>query len=88
MKEETDMNWQLFQKNFKYTKPSALLRELYRIKNNKKKLEDLIKSGLKDLIDEIKEMSENETGIERQDEMVDLVQGFLSLIDRIKKDKD
>ena len=36
-KEETDMNWGLFQKHFKFTKPSALLKELYRIKSKKKK---------------------------------------------------
>ena len=34
-KEETDMNWGSFQKHFKFTKPSALLKELYRIKNKK-----------------------------------------------------
>ena len=30
------MNWGSFQKHFKFTKPSALLKELYRIKNKKK----------------------------------------------------
>ena len=77
-KEETDMNWGLFPKHFKFTKPSALLKELYRIKSKKKKkLVDLIKSGLKDLKDEIKEMSENKIEIERPDKMVDLVQGII-----------
>ena len=73
------MNWESFQKHFKFTKPSALLKELYRIKNKKenKKLVDLIKSGLRDLKDEIKEMSENEIEIERPDKMVDLVQEIL-----------
>ena len=75
-KEETEINWELFQKHFKCTNASAFLRELYRIKNKKenKKLVDLIKSGLKDLKDEIKEMSENEIEIERPDKMVDLAQ--------------
>ena len=74
-KEETDVNWGLFQKHFKFTKPSALLKELYLIKNKKenKKLVDLIKSGSKDLKDEIKGMSENEIEIERPDKMVDPV---------------
>ena len=78
-KKETDMNWGLFQKDFKFTKPSALLRELYRNKSKKenKKLVDFIKSGLKDIKDEIKEMSENEIEIERPDKMVDLVQEIL-----------
>ena len=73
------MNLGLFQKHFKFTKPRALLRELYRIKNKKenKKLADLIKSGLKDLKDEIKEISENAIEIERPDKMVDLVQEIL-----------
>ena len=35
--EETDMNWKLIQKHFKFMKPSALLRELYRTKNKEKK---------------------------------------------------
>ena len=38
---------------------------------------NLTKSGLKDLKDEIIEMSENEIEIERPNKMVDLVQGFL-----------
>ena len=40
-------------------------------------LVDLIKSGLKDLKDEIKEMSENEIEVERLEKMADLVQGIL-----------
>ena len=73
------MNWKLFQKHFKFTKPSAWLKELYRIKNKKgnKELVDLVKSGLKDLKDEIKEISENEIEIERPDKMADLVQESL-----------
>ena len=55
-----------------------MLKELYCInKKENKKLVDLIKSGLKDLKDEIKEMSENEIVIERPDKMVDLVQEML-----------
>ena len=34
-KEETDMNVELFQKHFHFSKPIALLRELYRMKNKK-----------------------------------------------------
>ena len=53
-----------------------MLKELYLIKNKNesKKLLDLIRSGLKDLKDEIKEMSENEIEIERPVKMADLVQ--------------
>ena len=58
-----------------------MLKELYRIKNKKenKKFVDLIKSGLKGLKDEIKEMSENEIEIERPDKMVDLAQKMLEV---------
>ena len=54
-KEETYMNRKLFQKHFNYAKPSAMLRELYRMKNKRKNkaLVDLIKSGLRYLKDEI-----------------------------------
>ena len=65
------MNWGLFQKHFIFTKPSALLKELYRIKNKK------YLNIIKDLKDEVKEMSENEIEIERPDKMVDLVQVML-----------
>ena len=34
-KEETDMNWELFQKHFKFTKPSALLKKLCCTNNTK-----------------------------------------------------
>ena len=34
-KEETDMNRELFQKNFNFSRPSAMLRELYRMNNKK-----------------------------------------------------
>ena len=46
-------------------------------KKEYKNLVDLFKGGLKDLKDEIKEMSENQTEIERPDKMVDLVHEML-----------
>ena len=77
-KEETDMNRELFQKHFNFHKPSAMLRELYRIKNKKnKELVDLIRSGLRGLRDEIKRMSENEIAIEKPDIMVNIVEKIL-----------
>ena len=73
--EETDMNRELFQKHFNFAKPSAMLRELYRMKNKRvnKELVGLTKSGLIDLKDEIKKMSENEIEIEKPDIMVNIV---------------
>ena len=73
--EETDMNRELFQNHFNFAKASAMLRELYRMKNKRvnKELVDLTKSGLIDLKDEIKKMSENEIEIEKPDIMVNIV---------------
>ena len=53
--------------------------ELFRTKDkrNSEQLVDLIKSGLRDLKDEIEEMSENEVGIEEPDKMVDIVEKIL-----------
>ena len=69
----------LFQKYFNFAKPSAMLRELYRMKNKRKtkELVDLIKSGLRDLKDEIKRVSENEIEIEKPDIMVNIVEKIL-----------
>ena len=56
-----------------------MLKKLHckRNKHENKKLVDLINSELKDLKDEIKEMSENGIDIERPDKMVDLVQKII-----------
>ena len=56
-----------------------MLRELYRITNTRKNKEliNLMKSGLKDLKEEIKEMSENEIEIEKPDIMVNIVEKIL-----------
>ena len=56
-----------------------MLNELFRTKDkrNSKQLVDLIKSGLRDLKDEIEEMSENEIGTEEPDKMVDIVEKIL-----------
>ena len=75
------MNKELFQEHFKYERPSSLLKELYRTKDKRKnrQLVNLINSGLKDLKDEIKEMSENEIGIEEPEKMVDIVERIFEL---------
>ena len=78
-KEETDRKRGLFHKYFNFAKPSAMLKELYRMKNKRKtkELVDLIKSGLRDLKNEIKRMSENEIAIEKPDIMVNIVEKIL-----------
>ena len=60
------LNYDLFEKHFNFSVPSALVKQLYetnRKKNNK--LVNVIKSGLGDLKDEIKKMSEDEKEIEK-----------------------
>ena len=53
-------NMELFNKHFNYQTPSALLKVLYETNDTEKnnKLDSLINSGLKDLKEEIKNMSE------------------------------
>ena len=55
-------------------------------KNNE--LVNIIKSGLSDLKNEIERMSKNEIKIEKQYELVDIVEKILEFIDKTKKDKD
>ena len=73
------MNRKLFQNHFNFDKPSEMLRVLYRMKNKRenKELVDLIKSGLRDVKDEIKRMSENEIEIEKPDIMVNIIEKIL-----------
>ena len=60
--ESKGVNYDLFRKYFNFTVPSALIKQLYEIKGRKKnnELVNVIKSGLSDLKDEIKEISEDE----------------------------
>ena len=60
--ESKSINYDLFKKHFNFVVPSALIKQSYEIKNKNKnnELVNVIKSGLSDLKDEIKEMSEDE----------------------------
>ena len=78
-KKETDINRELFQKHFKFQRPSDMLKFVYTT-NDKKKNDDLgnlIKSGLSDLKNEIEHMNEEETEIEKPNEIVDIVEKIL-----------
>ena len=61
-------NYDLFKDYFKFVVPSALVKKLYEIKKKKKKnkLVNVIKSGLSDLKDRIKEMSDDEKKLNNQ----------------------
>ena len=52
-KKETDMNREIFQKHFNFSKPSGMLREYGKQQKNKESV-DLVKSRLRDLKDETK----------------------------------
>ena len=60
--EETDINEELFKKHFNFRRPSDMLTYLNKTNDTEKnnKLVSLINSGLKDLKEEIKKMSEVE----------------------------
>ena len=70
--------------------PSAMLKAIHDTdnKNENNILVDAIKSGLSHLEDEIENMSGDETEIEKLYKIINIVEKFLSLIDKIKKDKD
>ena len=61
----------MFKKHFIFIAPFALIKQLYEIKNRKKnnELVNVIKSGLSDLKDEIKKISEDEKEIEKPDKI-------------------
>ena len=74
-KQETSMNKELFKNHFSFQTPSALLKELYKTNDKEKNrlLVSVINSGLKDLKEKIKEMSEEERKIEKPDKIVKIV---------------
>ena len=77
-KEETNINMQLFKKHFKFQRPSDMLKSLYKAntcQNNE--LVIVINSGLKDLKEETKEMSEEEIKIEKPDKIIKIVEEIL-----------
>ena len=78
-KQETDINNELFKNYFKFQRPSDMFKNLYQTndieKNNK--LVSVIFSGLKDLKEEIKEMSEAEKENEKPDKIVEIVREIL-----------
>ena len=61
-KESKDINYDLFKTYFNFVVPSSLAKKLYETKDKKKsnKLVNVIKSGLSDLKNKIKEISEDE----------------------------
>ena len=77
--EETDMNKELFKKHVFFQTPSALLKNLNKT-NDKEKNNELVKvmiSGLKDLKEEIKNVSKKEIKIKNPESIVEIVEMIL-----------
>ena len=83
---ETGINSEVFQRHFKFERSSDIHKT--NDKNKNSKLVNLIKSGLNDFKNEIENMGEEEKEIEKPNEMVNIVEKFLSLTNKIKQDKD
>ena len=79
--EETNINNDLFNKYFKFQRPSDMLTFLNKTNDTEKKNElvSLINSGLKDLEEEIKKMSEVEIENENPGLIVNIVEKILKL---------
>ena len=77
--EETDINKDLFKKDFSFQKPSDMIMILNKINDTEKinKLVSLINSGLEDLKEEIKKISKEEREIEIPDEITRVVKMIL-----------
>ena len=77
----------MFKKHFNFAVASALVKQLYEAKNRKKNngLVNVIKSGLSDLKDEIKKMSEDEKEIEKPDKILKIVKEILDFNKKIRK---
>ena len=79
IKEETEINEELFKKYFVLEKPTDILGKLYDSNDKEKnsRLVDIFKSGLFDLENEIKNMSEDEIKIEKPHKIVNVVKKIL-----------
>ena len=78
---ENEMNNELVTKYFFAQKLGTVLKQIKDLKNNpekNKKLVNVIKSGLKDLQEEIEEMSKEQREIKKPDEIVDFVEKILN----------
>ena len=77
----------MFKKHFNFASPTVLTKQLYNIKNKKEnnELVNVITSGLIDLKDEIKKMSEDEKETEKPDKILEIV-GEILIFNRKNRD--
>ena len=78
-KKETGINYELFEKRFKFKRPSNVLKSVYKTndKKNSSKLVNMIKSRLSDLKTETEDMSEEQKEIEKPGEIIDIAKEIL-----------
>ena len=78
-KEEIDLNEEIFKKYFNFQRPSDMLMFLNKTNDKEKNIElvNVINSGLKDLKEEIKKMSQAEIEIEDPESIVEIVEKIL-----------
>ena len=83
-----DINMELFQKYFYFSRASLILKSLYNINDKERNnaFVDIIKSELSNLKNLVEKMSEDEIKIENLYKVVAFVEK--TLIIKIKKDKD
>ena len=79
IKEETEINEEIFKNYFGFQKPTDMLKTLYNLndKDKNNELVNVIKSGLVDLENEIENMSEDEIKIEKPHKIVNIVKEIL-----------
>ena len=79
IKKETGVNRELFTEHFKFQMPTVMLKALYNTNDRKENnlIVNTIKSGLSDLKDEIKKISEEEREIEKPHKIVEIVEDIL-----------
>ena len=87
--EEIDLNEELFNKYFKIQRPSDMLMYLNKTNDKEKnnELVNVINSGLKDLKEEIKKMSEKEKEIEDPELIVEIVEEILKFNEQNQQGK-
>ena len=87
-REKLPINNELFKKHFKFQNPIVMYKVLYGTSDKEKnsKLVNIFNSGLKDLEEEIKEMSEEEREIEKPYNIVKVVKKIIE-IDKINQQR-
>ena len=85
IKEEAGIDRELFKNYFNFQMPTAMLKNLFNLKDRNKNnlLVNTIKSGLIDLKNEIKKMSEDDIKIEKPNKIVDIVEKILKFNQQI-----